>query len=79
MFVIWGNKRLLAEESDGEAPLNSSLVLAARRTHRRDPIDDFKKYSGGWNISEKHYWAVSKFPSVYLSFLLIILLKNRRI
>ncbi|KAM7490037.1 hypothetical protein LguiA_032958 [Lonicera macranthoides] len=66
VFLIWGNKRLLAEGSDGEAPLNSSLVLAARRTHRRDPIDDFKKYSGGWNISEKHYWASVAFTAAPL-------------
>lgn len=38
---------------------NSSFVLAARRTHRRDPLDNFKRYSGGWNISNQHYWAVS--------------------
>ena len=57
---ILGTKRSLAEGPSDEAPLNSSyLVLAAKRTHRRDPLNDFKKYTGGWNISEPHYWTVS--------------------
>ena len=37
----------------------SSVPLAAERTRRKDPLDGFKKYTNGWNISEKHYWAVS--------------------
>ena len=57
---FFGTKRSLAEGPSDEAPLNSSyLVLAAKRTHRRDPSDDFNKYTGGWNISEPHYWTVS--------------------
>ncbi|XP_074575504.1 uncharacterized protein LOC141831958 [Curcuma longa] len=36
---------------------NSSFVLAAQRTHRKDPLDGFRRYTGGWNISELHYWA----------------------
>ncbi|CAL5347887.1 unnamed protein product [Camellia sinensis] len=57
--VSWGTKRFLAEGPNGEGPLNSSLILAAKRTHRRDHLNGFKKYSGGWNIREPHYWAVS--------------------
>ena len=38
---------------------NSPFVLAAERTARRDPMDGYKLYTGGWNISETHYWAVS--------------------
>ncbi|XP_052178286.1 uncharacterized protein LOC127792034 [Diospyros lotus] len=56
-LVSWGNKRFLAEGSSDEAPVSSSLVLAAERTRRKDPLDGFKKYTGGWNISERHYWA----------------------
>ncbi|XVF83318.1 hypothetical protein PTKIN_Ptkin16aG0477300 [Pterospermum kingtungense] len=37
----------------------SSLVLAAERTYRKDPLNGFKRYTGGWNIRERHYWAVS--------------------
>ncbi|XAR69409.1 hypothetical protein NMG60_11000974 [Bertholletia excelsa] len=53
-----GPKRFLAEAPSGEVPLNSSyLILAPKRTHRRDPLNHLKKYTGGWNISERHYWA----------------------
>lgn len=45
---------------------NSSLVLAARRTYRKDPVNGFKKYTGGWNISERHYWASVGFTAVPL-------------
>ncbi|KAI8547398.1 hypothetical protein RHMOL_Rhmol07G0192600 [Rhododendron molle] len=59
--VYLGTKRFLAEGPDGdesESPPNSSyLVLAAKRTYRRDPLNGFKKYTGGYNISERHYWA----------------------
>ncbi|GAB2238017.1 hypothetical protein Droror1_Dr00015919 [Drosera rotundifolia] len=47
-------RRGMEEEGVGNI---SSLVLAGNRTHRRDPLDDFKWYTGGWNISDKHYWA----------------------
>ncbi|XAR50503.1 hypothetical protein NMG60_11004846 [Bertholletia excelsa] len=35
---------------------NNSLILAAERTRRKDPSRDFKYYTGGWNISDKHYF-----------------------
>ncbi|KAI3929800.1 hypothetical protein MKX01_025968 [Papaver californicum] len=42
--------------------VNSTFILAAKRTYRRDPLrdpfDGLKRYRGGWNISEHHYWAV---------------------
>ncbi|THG16810.1 hypothetical protein TEA_004087 [Camellia sinensis var. sinensis] len=31
------------------------LILAANRTHRRDPLDGFKYYTGGWNIISRNY------------------------
>eukprot|EP00257_Ricinus_communis_P022506 XP_015582255.1 uncharacterized protein LOC8286599 [Ricinus communis] len=43
---------------DEENPTsNSTLILAEKRTRRRDPLDDLKSYTGGYNISNKHYWA----------------------
>uniref|UniRef100_A0A2P2IKG5 Uncharacterized protein MANES_06G043100 n=2 Tax=Rhizophora mucronata TaxID=61149 RepID=A0A2P2IKG5_RHIMU len=48
--VTWETRRHLAEG-------NSSLILAAERTQRRDPLDNFKRYNGGYNISSEHYWA----------------------
>ena len=54
-LVPWKTRRSLAEGSGD----NSSLILAAKRTHRKDPSDGFSYYTGGWNISNGHYWAVS--------------------
>ncbi|XP_044471256.1 uncharacterized protein LOC123200178 isoform X2 [Mangifera indica] len=50
----WKIRRSLADETIAS---NSTLILAANRTQRRDPLADFKTYTGGWNISERHYWA----------------------
>lgn len=69
--VQWnGRPRFLAEESTG----NSSLILAEKRTYRRDPLDGLKRYTGGWNISNEHYWAVSL--SVFFFFFLLKLCSN---
>ncbi|MBA0567886.1 hypothetical protein Golob_005420, partial [Gossypium lobatum] len=48
-------RRNLVEGSEGAN--NSSLILAEKRTHRSDPLNDFNKYTGGWNIRNQHYWA----------------------
>jgi hypothetical protein len=49
-----------------EAPLpaNNSLVLAAGRTRRSDPVGKLTMYEGGWNISDTHYWAVRTANSI---------------
>lgn len=33
------------------------LVLAGKRTRRPDILDKFRLYRGGWDITNKHYWA----------------------
>ncbi|KAG6523823.1 hypothetical protein ZIOFF_013710 [Zingiber officinale] len=38
---------------------NSTFILAAEKTYRKDPLNGYKHYTGGWNISDQHYWAVS--------------------
>ncbi|CAH9086810.1 unnamed protein product [Cuscuta europaea] len=65
-IVVSGEeRRVLAESPSGEQPLNSSsLILAAKSTYRKDPLNDFKKYTGGWNISNRHYWASVGFTAV---------------
>jgi hypothetical protein len=40
--VAWNTRRSIAEES----AMNSSLLLAEQRTHRKDPLDNFKRYTG---------------------------------
>ncbi|KAJ1278229.1 hypothetical protein BS78_04G063200 [Paspalum vaginatum] len=39
------------------AAANSSFPLAAEQTRRKDPLDGLRHYTGGWNISDEHYWA----------------------
>jgi len=46
----------LAQAPSGHA---STLVLAGNRTRRPDFLSGFHKYRGGWDIANKHYWAVS--------------------
>ncbi|XP_024986471.1 uncharacterized protein LOC112521708 [Cynara cardunculus var. scolymus] len=56
----WGRKRFLGDE---EKNRNTSLVLAQQRTTRKDPLDKFKIYTGGWNIKDRHYWASVAFTA----------------
>ncbi|XLS86124.1 hypothetical protein HN51_036290 [Arachis hypogaea] len=50
--------------AEGDAAANTSLVLAKERTNRKDPLDHFNRYTGGWNISNKHYIASVVFTAV---------------
>ncbi|KAF7132660.1 hypothetical protein RHSIM_Rhsim09G0101000 [Rhododendron simsii] len=58
---------------------SSTLVLAASRTKRPDILHGFRRYRGGWDFANKHYWAVSKFALLLLwdsvSVLLIVMIK----
>lgn len=38
---------------------NRSESLLSRRTRRVDPLEGLRKYEGGYNITDKHYWSVS--------------------
>ncbi|CAN4097899.1 unnamed protein product [Withania somnifera] len=42
---------------------SSSLILAAERTYRKDPLNGFKTYTEGWNINDRHYWASVAFTA----------------
>ncbi|XP_044464814.1 uncharacterized protein LOC123195222 [Mangifera indica] len=59
-LVPWIRRSLADETTAG----NSTLILAAKRTERRDPLNNFKIYTGGWNISENHYWTSVGFTAV---------------
>ena len=59
-MALW--RRSLADAA-AAPPANNSLVLAAARTHRSDPFANLTAYSGGWNISDEHYWAVRHITS----------------
>ncbi|KAD3642301.1 hypothetical protein E3N88_31525 [Mikania micrantha] len=64
-FGRWRNGILSssgASETPGPAnsPANgpsSPLVLAGSRTKRPDIFNCLKRYRGGWDITNKHYWA----------------------
>ncbi|XVE92074.1 hypothetical protein REPUB_Repub01dG0066200 [Reevesia pubescens] len=55
----WKNE--ISELAQAPAPTNddppSTLVLAAHRTNRPDILQHFKHYLGGWDITNRHYWA----------------------
>ncbi|KAJ0034727.1 hypothetical protein Pint_25887 [Pistacia integerrima] len=34
-------------------------------TERVDPLNDLKKYKGGFNITNKHYWSSTAFTGIY--------------
>ncbi|KAH9616764.1 hypothetical protein KSS87_006872, partial [Heliosperma pusillum] len=55
--LVYGNKRRSIAENTGNNN-SSSLILAANNTYRKDPLDHFNRYTGGWNISNDHYWGV---------------------
>lgn len=55
----WKNEILDAAQAPGpvsDAQPNS-LVLAAKRTKRPDILRGFRRYQGGWDIANRHYWA----------------------
>ncbi|KAK9080614.1 hypothetical protein SSX86_000372 [Deinandra increscens subsp. villosa] len=45
---------------------SSSMILAEKRTRRKDPLDGFKYYNGGWNISERHYFSSASYTAAPL-------------
>ncbi|XP_010244871.2 PREDICTED: uncharacterized protein LOC104588579 [Nelumbo nucifera] len=61
-LVSWWT-RPVVEETNANI---SSLVLAKERTYRTDPLDGYRHYTGGWNISEEHYWASVGFTAAPL-------------
>ncbi|XP_027124727.1 uncharacterized protein [Coffea arabica] len=65
--VSWGSKtRTKRSVLEGRNGGNSSLVLAAERTRRKDPLDNLNYYTGGWNITNKHYFASAGFTAAPL-------------
>ncbi|XP_074309413.1 uncharacterized protein LOC141643919 [Silene latifolia] len=64
---ILGNQNLgplkngILGQAEAPGPATSEpkipLILAGNRTRRPDILRKFKIYDGGWNISNRHYWA----------------------
>lgn len=43
---------------------NYSIILAEHRSRRPDILNKFRLYRGGWNITNRHYWASVSFTGV---------------
>lgn len=57
----WKDEIMSSNGAQAPSPSNdfSTLILAENRTLRPDILSKFRKYRGGWDIANKHYWAVS--------------------
>ncbi|KAF7844910.1 transmembrane protein [Senna tora] len=49
-------------KSDVSHPHNSNTI-------RVDPLNDFKKYRAGFNITNKHYWSVTQMLFIFATLL----------
>ncbi|CAI9096066.1 OLC1v1032136C2 [Oldenlandia corymbosa var. corymbosa] len=58
---LWKDGILSAGAAQAPGPSDDqstgTLILAAIRTKRPDILSGFRKYRGGWDIGNKHYWA----------------------
>ncbi|KAI3497849.1 hypothetical protein L1887_33437 [Cichorium endivia] len=66
----WRNG-ILSPSAEAPGP-SGSLVLAGSRTKRPDILNRFRKYVGGWDITNKHYWASVGFTGCAALILAII-------
>ncbi|XP_076881897.1 uncharacterized protein LOC143530169 [Bidens hawaiensis] len=70
----WRNE-ILNSSAEAPGPANEpsgALVLAGSRTKRPDILNRFKRYQGGWDITDKHYWASVGFTGA-AAFILAVL------
>ncbi|KAI3796107.1 hypothetical protein L1987_38771 [Smallanthus sonchifolius] len=70
----WRNG-MLSSPADAPGPASEpsgALVLAGSRTNRPDVLSRFRRYHGGWDITDKHYWASVGFTGA-AAFILAIL------
>ncbi|KAM0047591.1 putative transmembrane protein [Helianthus debilis subsp. tardiflorus] len=66
---------ILSSTAEAPGPANEpsgELVLAGSRTKRPDILNRFRRYHGGWDITDKHYWASVGFTGA-AAFILAIL------
>ncbi|KAL1346952.1 uncharacterized protein [Arachis hypogaea] len=57
-------ERYIGFEIAAEPFESPPFPLAAERTRRKDPLDGFKVYTNGWNITDHHYWASATYTAV---------------
>ncbi|KNA08630.1 hypothetical protein SOVF_160950 [Spinacia oleracea] len=59
---------LLPYDDETETTLVNSLSSSTNQPNeivRMDPLDQFNKYRGGYNITDKHYWSSTIFTGTY--------------
>ncbi|URE40238.1 hypothetical protein MUK42_06160 [Musa troglodytarum] len=49
----------------GDVNISEPLSALSARTHRVDPLNSFKKYKGGYNITNTHYWSSTIYTGRY--------------
>ncbi|CAL9134521.1 unnamed protein product [Musa textilis] len=49
----------------GDVNISEPVSALSARTHRVDPLNSFKKYKGGYNITNTHYWSSTIYTGRY--------------
>ncbi|WCJ40443.1 hypothetical protein M5689_021359 [Euphorbia peplus] len=71
--VLEDMKNLILERRMDELPNNNStVILAAEKTHRRDPLAKFEYYTGGWDYRNMHYFSSLWFSAAPLFIIAVI-------
>ncbi|XP_038711812.1 uncharacterized protein LOC120006008 [Tripterygium wilfordii] len=67
IFILASNYKEIAAHtvSSDSPPPGKEPSLQSDDTGRVDPLDGFKKYRGGYDITNKHYWSSTIFTGVY--------------
>lgn len=69
-------KNVISEAAQAPGPASddatqSTLVLAENRTNRPDILHGLRHYHGGWDITNRHYWAVSAASLFHINVFLV--------
>ncbi|KAK5843090.1 uncharacterized protein LOC108466169 [Gossypium arboreum] len=67
-----GIMRLVKRKMEETESRNSSIILAKEETERPDPLNKFKDYKGGWDITSKHYLASVGYSSAPFALMAIV-------
>ncbi|XP_022716547.1 uncharacterized protein LOC111275432 [Durio zibethinus] len=67
-----GIMSLVTVKMEEAGPGNGSFILAEKQTYRKDPLDNFNYYTGGWNIANVHYLASVAYSSAPFAAIAIV-------
>ncbi|XWS11740.1 hypothetical protein CRYUN_Cryun37aG0026000 [Craigia yunnanensis] len=63
IISLIGTMSLVKSKLDEAGSGNESFLLAEKETYRKDPLDHFNYYTGGWDIASVHYLASVAYSS----------------